>query len=375
VNARGGFRRALVWALAAVFFALAVWSFIVADSDGWWILLAWGGYPVVGATILTSRSGNWVGRLLLFIGLGWAAYGALALSDVAQTMPVWVEILAEATGYLVWLAIPFLVLVFPSGRIATRPGRVLAAAGIILAAIMVLVAFLDPAPLQLSGRERPWAIPSLAPITAVILDGGFLIIPTLMIAALAELIRRWRLATGAERLQFQWFAFGVAVVALTLTVSQFFPEMPQPVAMASAVCLNAMPVAIGIAVTRHGLYEINRVISRTVTYGIVTVIAIGTYAVIVTSVTWVLPDAPSISVAAATLAAAALCLPLLRRVQRTLDRQFDRERYDAERIVDKFGERLRTEIDPTRTTADLTAAVERTLRPRAVGLWTREGES
>jgi hypothetical protein len=202
-------------------------------------------------------------------------------------------------------------------------------------------------------------------------------VPVLVVGSLVDLCLRWRRAIGVERLQFRWFAFGVSIVAVEFVVDQTWQAISPasyaafaPFEWIPQLCLNAIPITIGIAVTRHGLYEINRVISRTVAYSIVTAAAVGVYAAVVSSVTFVLPDAPSFAVAAATLAAAALFLPVLRAVQRRLDRRFDRERYDARKVVDEFGERLRGDADPTGVTPDLIRAVDKALQPASVGVWT-----
>lgn len=107
-------------------------------------------------------------------------------------------------------------------------------------------------------------------------------------------------------------------------------------------------------------------------YAIVTLLTVCVYALVVVSITWLLPGLPSVGVALATLIAAALFLPVLRAVQRVVDRRFDRERYNAEKVVDAFGERLRSHLDPHSRGGDLTTAVEQTLQPASVGIWTVE---
>lgn len=135
-----------------------------------------------------------------------------------------------------------------------------------------------------------------------------------------------------------------------------------------------IPASIWVAVTRHGLFGLGRMVSRTVAYLVVTALAVGVYALLVTTVSQLVPGSSSaLVVAGATLGAAAVFWPLLRRVQQVVDRRFDRERYDAAQVVDAFGEKLRTSVDPDRTDAELVAAVERTLQPSAVGVWIAGG--
>jgi hypothetical protein len=135
-----------------------------------------------------------------------------------------------------------------------------------------------------------------------------------------------------------------------------------------------IPIAIAVAVLRYRLYEIDRIISRTAAYALVTLLVLGVYAVVVTSITWLLPGAPAVAVAVATLAAAALALPALRWIRRRVDHRFDRARYDAQRVVESFGERLRNGADPDSAATDLVSAAEQTLQPAAVGLWLVPGE-
>lgn len=369
--ARRGLQLIAVWGLVGLFAAVCVWN-AVTHPDGLWWVLGWVGYPVVGAVILSSRPGNVVGRLLMAIGMAWVLpLAAQASLPTASTVLAWVEVLAEFSGYVTWLLLVVLVAVFPTGRTETRVGRVIVAAAAIAAVVMAAVALVDPAPLEMSGTSRPWAIEEAGAAARFLADeGGFWLIPLLMIAALGELGVRWRRADGSARLQFRWFAFGVAVTVASIVVSMLTADLPVLLVAPLALMLNAMPVSIGIAVTRHGLYEINRVVSRTVSYAIVTALVIAVYAAAVTSATALLPQASALAVAVATLIAAALFLPVLRWVQRRLDRRFDRERYDAQKVVDEFGERLRTEIDPSTTASDLARAAERTLQPTSVGVWT-----
>jgi hypothetical protein len=205
---------------------------------------------------------------------------------------------------------------------------------------------------------------------------GFVIVPLLMLGALVSLVARWRRSSGSERLQYRWFALavGLAVIMLLTTNTLFNTlEVPEVVfAMATAIGLNAVPVAIGVAVTRYRLYEFDRVISRTISYGLVTVGLLVVYAVLVAAASSLLPESSDLAVAAATLAVAALFRPVLRRVQRVVDRRFNRERYDALVTVDHFAGRLRHEVDPSLVSGELLRALSRTVQPASAGLWLRE---
>jgi hypothetical protein len=370
MNGRERNRRTLVWSAVVLFFAATAWGAFATDS-GWWPLTAFCAYPVVGGMILTSRPGNWVGRVLLAISLPWAL--AVGAADLTASLPAWVEPAGDVVLNVSTMLLAVLVLVFPTGTISTTAGRLIVAVTATAATLIGVLTLVVPTTLSTTGRPNPFAIASLAGLEDLV-RGEILTyaLAILLPAALVELAVRWRRATGPERLQFRWFAFGVIVTLVVIGVSLLIPQSDQ-VSIGSVLlsfALNAIPVCIGIAVTRHGLYEINRVVSRTVAYAIVTSLAIGVYATVVTSVTWLLPEAPSLGVAAATLAAAALFLPVLRWVQRRLDRRFDRERYSAQKVVDDFGARLRTVVDPATTAGDLRRAVDSALQPASVGVWT-----
>lgn len=369
MDAREVTRRTGIAMLFAGYLALCILT-IVATGESW-TLVAWGGFAVVGALLLWRRSGNAIGRILLGIAVYWSVSGAIVIPGVAAALPEWIELLVGTLGYVAWMLLPVLIVVFPSGRVTSRLGRLVVVAAVAIALSVVAIALTAPGPLALSGRENPLGVEGLGPLSAVALgDESFLSVPLIGAVALVDLVMRWVRADGATRLQFRWLAYGTAVTVLILATSLSFDEAPVVIAAALALGINAIPVAIWIAVTRHGLYEIGRVVSRTVSYAIVTALVGGVYAAIVTSVTWLLPDAPAAGVALATLVAAAVFLPVLRFVQRRIDRRFDREHFDAHKTVDAFGERLRTGLDPATTGGDLVDALERTLAPRTVGLWT-----
>lgn len=367
--AREAVRQGGILALFAGYLALCITT-ISATGESW-TLVAWGGFAIVGTLLLLRRSGNAIGRILLGIALFWGLSGAIVIPGVAAALPVGIELLIGACSYAVWMLLPVLIVVFPSGKVTSWLGRVVAVAAVSIAAVVVLVALLAPGPLALSGRPNPLGVTDLAPVAAIVLgEESFLSVPLVGAAALVDLVMRWVRADGATRLQFRWLAYGTAVTVAILGTSLFFEDSPPVVTLALTLGINAIPIAIWIAVTRHGLYEIGRVVSRTVSYAIVTALVIGVYAAVVTSTTWLLPGTPTVGVALATLAAAALFLPVLRFVQRRIDRRFDREHFDAQKTVDAFGEHLRTGTDPSTAAGDLADAVERTLQPSSLGLLT-----
>lgn len=372
MDAREVIRRTCISLLFAGYLALCAVTIGVTGES--WSLVAWAGFAAVGALLLLRRSGNAIGRILLGLALYWSMYGAITIPGVAARLPTLLEVALVSLGYAVWMLLPVLIVVFPSGRVTTRLGRAVAWVALGVAVTVVTIAVFSPGSLAFSGRPNPLGVDGLRALSAIALgDETFLSVPVIGAAALVDLVLRWRRADGATRLQFRWLAYGTAVTVVILGISLLFDDAPPLLDVVMTLGINAIPLAIWIAVTRHGLYEIGRVVSRTVSYAIVTALVIAVYATVVTSVTALAPNIPTIGVALATLAAAALFLPVLRFVQRRIDRRFDREHFDAQRVMEEFGEHLRTGTDPTTTGDDLTTAVDRTLQPTVIGLWTAGG--
>lgn len=385
-------RRVGLWAGVGVILALnAILAIGYGAVTG---LLGFSGFPIVGAIILISRPRNGVGWYLYGVGIVWGISAGLAVAggfadtggwvsvDGVATGPAWAEAAQAALGWPAWVVLPVIGLIFPTGRVETRVGRVLFWMLVSFAALAALSDAVRSDPLPVSARPNPLAVPALAGLSDVVTGPvGVLFFLLVILGVIADLAVRWRRATGARSLQYRWLVFGlvsaIATVALSGAINAIFPgqvwvEFFSAVAVVST---NLIPVSIGIAVTRHGLYEIGRVVSRTVSYAIVTALVVGIYIGAVTSTTWLLPGLPALGVAVATLVAAALFLPVLRFVQRRIDRRFDRERFDAQQVVTDFGERLRTGNDPAATADDLVDAIERTLQPGALGIWTTGARS
>lgn len=374
MSARETVRRVAIWSFVAFWFAAMIVFAIAGDVTG---LTAFSAFPIVGAIILTSRPGNGVGWILLAVSAAALVVSLGTTGAVNLSLPAWVEVVGSALTWPFWLLMFLVLLLFPSGRVETTLGRVLLWTIVVFSLSSGVLALFDPSPLLGSGRENPFGVAAI---------GSYLSSPVpnlgqalLLVGVLVELGMRWRRGDRVRRLQFRWLVFGAGIIVPMVVVISFLVAVLPGfvtdtwVTMVMSVVLNAIPIAILIAVTRHGLYQIDRVISRTVAYTLVTLIVAGVYALVVTSASLLLPDQSTIAVAVATLAAAALFLPLLRWLQRRIDRRFDRERYDAETVVETFGERLRTGADPSATTPDLVTAVERALQPARLGIWTTGG--
>jgi hypothetical protein len=338
-------------------------------TDGW--VLAWFGYGVVGALILWHRPGNRIGFLCVAVagGMAVSAWGQRVAGSAPGTGPVLLEQVAFVAGAFAYLSLASIVAVFPSGRAPSRLSRLVWLACCTLAIVLPIAVLVDPRPLGGTGRVSPWAIAGVADVARLVLDQGFLLVPILMLLGLISLVPRWRASSGIERQQYRWFLVGITLAAVTLAAG--FGATGGLYLALLVVGINAVPVALAVAVTRYGLYELDRVISRSASYAIVTGLLVAAYAVVVTSASRLLGETSTLAVALATLAAAALFQPLLRRVQRLVDRRFNRQRVNHEKAVDDFAARLRDQLEEADTSADLVRVTTATLEPASARLWLR----
>ena len=334
-------------------------------------------FATVGALLAWKRPGNPIGWLLSATGLAYAAGGLeVMLARFPRTLT-----LADWLGWI-WLLgfglCVFVLLLFPTGNLPSRRWRPVAwAAGAGLAGWVLGNAF---APTIISASpSTPNPVGLTGPagdIFKIMAFGGVLLIVATGLAAVLSLAFRYRRARTAERAQLKWLVYAAALIVAVLLA-----EVPagqivgggnaannlQNAMTSGAVAL--VPVAIGIAVLRYRLYDIDRVISRTVGYAIVTGLLVGIYAGLVLLATQVLGLHTPVAVAAATLAAAALFSPVRRRVQRGVDRRFNRARYDADKTVAAFAARLKEAVDLGAVQADLASAVQQALEPAHVSVW------
>ncbi len=372
--------------IAHVSAAAVVALFVVAVTVGPWsggatvgdipILLLLGTTLAVGWLIAWKRPRNALGWLLiavpaLFILQPVTALAGEALRDTAPPVAAWLLWYgADREDTWMWvlpvgLLLTQIPLRFPDGRLPSRNWRwfswltivVIAFAAGAISTTSRVVAPGIPNPTYVPGlADQPW----LLLLVFGSLAAGFL-------GSVASLGVRYRRADATERAQLRWVFWAVAVAVGVLVLGWVVPNDLVDDLVIFAYAL--IPIAIGFAVLRYRLYEIDRIISRTAAYAIVTLLVVAVYVVVVTSVTWLFPAAPAVAVALATLAAAALFLPALRGIRRVVDRRFDRAHYDAGKVVDAFGQRLRDGADPHTTATDLVEAVDRTLQPESIGLW------
>ena len=334
-------------------------------------------FATVGALLAWKRPGNPIGWLLSATGLAYAAGGLeVMLARFPRTLT-----LSDWLGWI-WLLsfglCVFVLLLFPTGNLPSRRWRPVAwAAGAGLAGWVLGNAF---APTIISASpSTPNPVGLTGPagdIFKIMAFGGVLLIVATGLAAVLSLAFRYRRARTAERAQLKWLVYAAALIVAVLLAEVPAGQIAgggsaannlQNAMTSGAVAL--VPVAIGIAVLRYRLYDIDRVISRTVGYAIVTGLLVGIYAGLVLLATQVLGLHTPVAVAAATLAAAALFSPVRRRVQRGVDRRFNRARYDADKTVAAFAARLKEAVDLGAVQADLASAVQQALEPAHVSVW------
>ena len=204
----------------------------------------------------------------------------------------------------------------------------------------------------------------------------WILLLAMSVVFIARQLLTWRRSSGERRQQLKWLASGAAVSIASLILGIAFGATGTTTTVHEWVDnifwfgIAALPVSMGVAILRYRLYEIDRIISRTLAYTTVTGLLIGAYAGLVLLATHVLSFSSSVAVAASTLAAAALFSPLRRRVQRVVDRRFNRARYDAEMTVAAFAARLKDAVDLDSVRADLTTVVQQTLEPAHLSVWT-----
>jgi len=354
----------------------------------------------VGAVLVNRLPRHIVGWLLLGGGLSIAvSIGAAALADYGLNLhpgsvpgAVWFAILSGATGGMfIGLLGGFVPLYFPTGRLLSPRWRVMVLIAIVLTLSPVITnAFGTLGEFgSLSGSTYPAEVTNPLALSGL---GGQLIAllstishalgEVVLIPVLASLVVRYRRASGIERAQLKWFAYVGLVVppALLLAISTG-GATSGPLAVISNIAfvvaiggLALQPVAIGIAVLRYRLFEIDRLISRTISWVILTVLVAAsfvTFILVFQAILAPLTRSNELAVAGSTLVAFGLFQPLRRRVQRLVDRRFNRTRYDAERTVAAFAERLRDEVDLKHLRAEILATVAQTVEPMSISLWLR----
>jgi hypothetical protein len=403
----------LAWSLAGLTLAMFVATiplwFLARGADlpsSWRADVSVGGlvggalflaFPLVGAQIASKRPKNAVGWLCLAVGLMWTLIGMLDYySYYGAATPGSVPFPVEAAGISDWIWVPamgllgtYVLLLFPDGRLPSRRWRPLAwlsGAVILLLSVDVMLA---PGRLgNLAGVRKPFGIEGAEWLTA----GAYVLLPLLplcMLASALSLVLRYRRSGGEKRQQIKWIAFAASVVvvlyAIAMIASFVFPEESWTTA-GSVLWLNLLtyvvlssftivPIAVGFAVLKYRLYEIDIIINRALVYGALTVTLVGVYVGTIVLLQGLLraltaQESP-LAIVASTLAVAALFNPLRRRIQGFIDRRFYRRKYDAAKTLEAFSAKLRDETDLDALSDDLVGVVRETMQPAHVSLWLR----
>jgi hypothetical protein len=371
-------------AIGGIVFLALSWDAPLPDSwgfRGYGIIHAIG-FTTVGAVVALRRPANAIGWLLLGAGFI-SAVGSFGLeysvyAIVGRAAPLPGGAFGAWLGSWTWVLfitgiLPYLLLLFPDGRLPSA--RWWPVGWVAVAAMFATAAFMafNPGPLQLAAQvNNPFTPlpPSLvSPLAAIGIALGF----PAMGGACWSLVLRFRRSTGVEREQIKWLALSAVPLAAAGLASAVLPDKVGQVLF--VFLLLSVPIAVGVAVLRYRLYDIDLLINRTLVYGATSAAIGATFFVGIIALQTLLRPLTAgseLSVAISTLASFALFQPIRRRVQDTVDRHFDRSRYDAARTLDAFADQLRDEVDLDDLRSNLLGAVQQTMAPTHASLWLRE---
>jgi hypothetical protein len=334
------------------------------NPEGWLLL----GLAVCAVVVLDSG---------LYAVLDYRMHdGRLPLGETAV-------VLRDSLGTPLIFVFALVILLFPDGRLARRWMWALWAYLVLVA--LVTMGFIandvgaiagQHIQVNLNGTYSGPGSPTGALGVLASASAGILLVPLFWPAFVARQVLSWRGSAGERRQQLKWLTSGAVVALVGLALIILGPPKDQLLGRVirdlAFVALAALPMAMGVGILKYHLYDIDRIISRTLAYAIITGALVGVYAGLVLLATQVLGLHSAVAVAVATLAAAALFAPLRRRVQRVVDRRFNRARYDADRTVTAFASRLKDAVDLDMIRGDLATVVQQTMEPAHISLWMNE---
>jgi hypothetical protein len=361
----------------------------LAENGGQDVII-FGSFVTVGLVIVWHRPGN---------PIGWIILAGVDFQGLAIAGSVYVT-LARRPGYhlpvgpLAWLdsawfvgiaAVPLVILLFPDGTPPSPRWRwvmwsYIAMVGCYLACTYaaVIVALAEHRT-RIDANGTPDFINHPVGWYAAATSAFTVLLPAFWLLFVVAQVMSWRRSSGERRQQLKWLMAGAGILAVSQAVIQPIGSNPNLSAAeqgvlntVSAISLAALPVGLAVAIMRYRLYEIDRIISRTLAYAVVTGLLVGIYACLVLLATQVLSIKSPVAVAGSTLVAAALFSPLRSRVQRIVDRRFNRARYDADQMLAAFAARLKDAVDPDAVQTDLATVVQSALEPAHVSLWTND---
>ncbi len=350
------------------------------------VLLA---FSTVGALIWSRRPENPIGWLFCFGAFLWIfgelalEYGVYALITAPDTLPagawaVWFGGWVRGVGW--FLIVAFLLLLFPNGRLPSPRWRPVLWGAVAYVGFFTVVVLLAPVSndTRLAFVRNPLGLE--VEIINPLLELLYFTIPLLLVVGAAAVIVRFRHSRGEERQQLKWFAYavGVMVVLFVLWFSLALAGLVAVGALVFTIPLLGLPVAVGAAILRYRLYDIDLVINRTLVYVALTALLAATYlgAVVLSQgiIRALTGQESQLAIVVSTLVIAALFNPLRRRIQSFVDRRFYRKKYDARKTLDAFSATLREETNLEALNGELVSVVRETMQPAHVSLWLRGNE-
>jgi hypothetical protein len=340
------------------------------------------GYATIGLVMALRRPANPIGWLFSVSGLLWSLTipfdpWLTHLILAGRPLPFLAKVNALVTEYNWAPAIAFGItlpaLLVPDGRLRSPRWRPVVAAAVAGPVLGMLGSSFLPGKLEetVVPIDNPFGRTGVVgTVAAVVGFTGLGLWFISMLAALVSLVLRFRASRGTERQQLHWVVAGAAGAVAGLVGGALAPQrtVVSSLLYAGVLCV---PVAVAVAVLRYRLWDLDRLISRTLTYTLVTALLVVPYLLIVPAAGRLASGSGSLAVAAATLTAVALFQPLRRRIQDLVDRRFNRRRYDAARTVERFATRLRDQVDLDALRAELLAVVDQTMQPVGASLWLR----
>jgi hypothetical protein len=378
--------RRIAWLVAGLTVGLvALMLFLSAGREEAFDTIIYGllalAFSGMGALIVSTSPGNRIGWILLTMGVltgiwesaeGWGYFAAdhdLAGGAVGEWIILWSWIID-----LSLIAVVFML--FPTGRLPSRRWRpwvwVLAAAVALALPGQALNAGLGS---SFTSGENPVGVEGL-PADALLYLGLALLVAA-MLAGLASLVFRFRRAGHLERQQIKWIALAASLLVVAMTIAFFFWYESILSQFFLALALTGLPIAAGIAIFRHGLYDVDVVINRTLVYGALTATLALAYlggVLLLQLALRPLTESSNLAIAVTTLGVAALFRPARARIQEVVDRRFYRRKYNAQQTLAAFSTRLRDEVDLAALHSELSGVVNETLQPAHVSLWLRAPE-
>jgi cytochrome b subunit of formate dehydrogenase len=420
-DAGGDARRTLVlvarvtgWSIVPIYIVGTLASYLLNYGAGLWdedavlenvqgmmLSVGFGAFAVVGALLVVRRPTNAIGWIMGAIGLMVSTFGAgggyAAYVMVTRNRPDALAVFGAWAANCYWflmlaLALIYLPMLFPDGRLLSRRWLLVAViAGIATLGIVLPKALAVTLPVPGVHGQRianPIGFEGLdnfgdLPVSGAF-EGLFLVAA---VGAVSAVVARFRRSRGVERQQIKWFAYVIVVFIGSSVVTGGIYDvtgvgwLEGSSFVLSLVGLVCLPIAVGIAILRHGLYEIDIIINRTLVYGSLTLMLLVVYFGGITTTQALFrtltgqQQQPQLAVVISTLAIAALFNPLRRRIQSLIDRRFFRSRYDARRTLEAFSAKLRDETDLEALDAELVSVVRETMQPEHVSLWLHTGTS